>query len=224
MSYQFWKQTNFPESRRCPLRSAGLLPFLVSVTRVGWLVGWLVFMFRATAVLQLSKPSRVVQSRLGHQRAVFGDRAPWSFYSHRGVAQRTLSLSAMTRLKTRKKNELFTGQEGLRVDSCEVGDSDTERERAREVSRWRCVVGAREHRASVIRPCTPKTRQELDAPTRPRRGETHSRRRAARAGVPFPPTRDFQRGLSVRKAFSWAAVAQQLSSCPHELRLDQRFP
>lgn len=37
-------------------------------------------------------------------------------------------------------------------------------------------------------------------------------------------TRDFQRGLSERKAFSWAAVAQQLSSCPHELRLDQRFP
>lgn len=200
---------------------------VLGLCHMGGLVRWLVFMFRATAALQLSKPSRVVQSRLGHQRAVFGDRAPWSFYSHRGVAQRTLSLSAVTRLKTRKKNKLFTGQEGLRVDSCEVcevEDSDTERERAREVSRWRCVVGAREHRASVIRPCTPKTRQELDAPTRPRRGETHSRRRAARAGVPFPPTRDFQRGLSERKAFSWAAVAQQLSSCPHELRLDQRFP
>lgn len=51
-------------------------------------------MFQATGVVQLSKAFWVVQNRLSHQKALFGDRAPWSL-SAKGVLSAELSAYVM---------------------------------------------------------------------------------------------------------------------------------
>lgn len=75
-------------------------------------------MFRATGVVQLSKAFWVVQNRLGHQRAVFGNRAPWSLSGRRGIVHRTVSLSDVMRLETRTKLSHATGWETFKADGC----------------------------------------------------------------------------------------------------------
>lgn len=91
-------------------------------------------MFQATGVVQLSKAFWVVQNRLSHQKAGFGDRAPWSLSGQRGIVRRTVSLSDVVRLETRTKLSHATGWEPFKVDGCwgqwlrywEEGDKEDE--------------------------------------------------------------------------------------------------